>query len=551
MLQVFGDQPWRIVACDALAIVRGLAATAALLWAARVARGPAQRLDPGWNLLAAGAIAWTLADIIWLWLAIAGAQPWGSLADIFFLLVYPLFLGGVLLLPRQRHRGGGRTAAVLDLFAILVAAGAWTWQIAMAPNLAAGGAIDLSTVVTLAYPVGDVLLLWAALDLLLRGRLDAPRGVAGLLAAGAAVLIATDLVYAVQVAHGSYANGNALGIAWALAIVLVALAGVRRACAGAAVPRAPDPPPMASPLLAAIALAATWALLVTRPGETVPAAAAGVALALLLLRQYAVMRANQRLERSLAEANAGLEQRVRERTAELADTQRRLHEAERHEAVGRVAAAVAHDFNNVLAAVAGHAELARLRSPPEAAAHLDGILDATSRAGEVARRLIATARPHPVALASVDVVGLVREVAAAVQPMLPPGIRLTCSLPEGPLAVPADPGQLHQVLLNLVLNARDAMPDGGELRISTAASEGWVRLEVSDTGIGMDARVQARLFEPCFTTKPKGIGNGLGLASVHAIVRRHGGTVSVASAPGSGSTFMVALPTGAPRHGSR
>jgi signal transduction histidine kinase len=542
-LQPFSGAPWHTIACDIVGLLRALFSFAALAWAARVQRG---RSLPWW-LLAAGAAAWCVADAIWLILAVLGTQPWGSAADIFFLLFYPLALAGALALPRQQPRAGGAWAIVLDIGVIVTASAAAMWVLLINPTMAASPAAAsvFSQVIALAYPVGDLLLLWLALDLLFRGQVRTAAGISVLLACGAATLIATDLVYAVQVLHGTYVRGNSLGILWSLGLVLIGMAGARQATVVTKPPVVTHMPRMASAVLAAVALITTWALLVANPADPVARVAAGFSVVLVLLRQLHALASNRRLEADLQRINSELEERVRERSSQLAQAQQRLAEAERLEAVGRVAGAVAHDFNNILTAVSGHTELARQRSvEPVVHEHLDQVLQAVQRAVDLGRRLVATSRPAEARRQVIDLVPIASEVAGQLGAAMPQGVEMAVIAPSGPVLVLADGTQLHQVLMNLCVNARDAMPAGGRLSITIAPLTGWVEMSVSDTGMGMTESVRARLFEPYFTTKADGRGNGLGLATVHAIVRQHGGSIEVETSPGRGSVFRVRLPAG-------
>jgi CheY-like chemotaxis protein len=226
------------------------------------------------------------------------------------------------------------------------------------------------------------------------------------------------------------------------------------------------------------------------------------------------------------------------------------------EAVGRLAGGIAHDFSNLLAVVLGWSDML-VRDLPAGDARLresaDGIIEAAHRAVGVTRQLLTLSRKkllRPEVLAPNKVVqDLNRLLARAIGER----IELTTSLQEGLWPVVADADQLAQVLLNLAVNARDAMPDGGPLSIATAnvelgeaasdlglAAGRYVALVVKDSGIGMAEEVRSRLFEPFFTTKEH--GTGLGLATVYGIVRQGGGAIRVESAPGAGATFTVFLP---------
>jgi PAS domain S-box-containing protein len=249
--------------------------------------------------------------------------------------------------------------------------------------------------------------------------------------------------------------------------------------------------------------------------------------------------------------------------AERARLETELRGAQKMEAIGRLAGGVAHDFNNLLTVVTTNVALAILDTPAGDPRRtlLAEIDEAAQRAASLTRQLLAFGRrqilnPRPIALA-----GLVREMERMLSRILGEDIELALDLdPELP-AVHADPAQLEQVLVNLVVNARDAMPGGGRITVSTRVQEvgagsgaaalppgRYAVLAVRDTGAGMDAETLGHVFEPFFTTKAEGQGTGLGLSTVYGIARQHGGTVDVESRPGGGSTFRVWLPVtrGAP-----
>jgi PAS domain S-box-containing protein len=233
-----------------------------------------------------------------------------------------------------------------------------------------------------------------------------------------------------------------------------------------------------------------------------------------------------------------------------------LRQVQKMEAVGQLAGGVAHDFNNVLTVILGNLETLRRGSGGDRDAILADTERAARRAADLTGQLLRFARRQPLRPAAVDVNELVRDGVDLFRRMTDP--RVTIEFAPGPDVRPAtaDPDQVRQVLMNLCLNARDAMPDGGALRVGTADTAGlpaeaqveevrgggYVRLSVSDTGVGMTPDVQAHIFEPFFTTKEPGKGTGLGLAVVYGIVRQHGGWVTCASEPGRGTRFDVYLP---------
>ena len=237
----------------------------------------------------------------------------------------------------------------------------------------------------------------------------------------------------------------------------------------------------------------------------------------------------------------------------------RLQISQKLEALGRLAGGIAHDFNNIITAIVGNADLARsqLDDPAWVEDCLDQIRGAAEQAASLTRSLLGFARQQVVRPEVVEVNRLVVEVQRLLRRVLGDDIELLLELGADAGAVRIDPGQLTQIVLNLAVNARDAMPSGGDLTIRTAsvvlddaATRGlpelvdgdYVILEVRDSGVGMSPDVVARVFEPFFTTKGDERGSGLGLATVYGIVRQAGGAISVDSAPGAGSTFTIHLP---------
>jgi PAS domain S-box-containing protein len=232
-----------------------------------------------------------------------------------------------------------------------------------------------------------------------------------------------------------------------------------------------------------------------------------------------------------------------------------LRQAQRLEAIGQLAGGIAHDFNNLLTAISGFTAFALdgLDSGNVEGARADvaEIGRAADRATTLTQQLLAFSRGQQGLAESVDLNALVLEMGAMFGRLIGEHIEVTLDLEESLPEVEVDPGHIQQVVANLIINARDAMPSGGRLTVSTRLvpheGEQHVELAVSDTGHGMDEETRDRIFEPFFTTKPVGEGTGLGLSSVYGIVRQAGGGVVVETEPGAGSTFRVLLP---PRNGA-
>jgi len=250
--------------------------------------------------------------------------------------------------------------------------------------------------------------------------------------------------------------------------------------------------------------------------------------------------------------------RFRESLENLERAQQQLLQARKLEAIGRLAGGVAHDFNNLLTVIKSHVEFLREKFNPgtEELEDVEAIGEAADRATRITRQLLAFGRRnegHPEAL---DVNRVATDLTRGIGRLV--GEHVTIELALDPLVgrVRADRGQLEQVLLNLLVNARDAMPEGGKVTLNTRqvteddlretdlsrAPGHFIALVVSDNGCGMDEATRARLFEPFFTTKAPGQGTGLGLATVYGIVEKHGGHITVNTKPGEGTTFVILLP---------
>jgi signal transduction histidine kinase len=219
-----------------------------------------------------------------------------------------------------------------------------------------------------------------------------------------------------------------------------------------------------------------------------------------------------------------------------------LWQARQMEAVGRLAGGVAHDLNNYLTAIVGYAEFVREKLPPEERADADELLAATDRVGELVRRLLTFSRPRDLPDAGgVDGGEVLRGIEGIVRALAGDGVQVEIEVAPGLRPVAVERDQLERVVVNLAVNARDAMPRGGTLSLGVRPEDGGLRLEVADTGVGMDEATRARALEPFFTTKGSR-GTGLGLATVYGIVNRHGGRLQLESAPGAGTRAVVWLP---------
>jgi signal transduction histidine kinase/CheY-like chemotaxis protein/predicted hydrocarbon binding protein len=275
----------------------------------------------------------------------------------------------------------------------------------------------------------------------------------------------------------------------------------------------------------------------------------------------------KRMEDELRRARDELEARVAQRTSELRvqmqereRVERQLRQSHKLEAVGRLAGGIAHDFNNLMAVVLGNGSVlrARLAADDPNAQLVDDVIAAAQRAAGLTKQLLAFGRTQAQKRERIDLRDLVAETSRMLSPILGEEIELSLDMRDEPACIEADRTQIDQVIVNLALNARDAMPDGGTLviavdRVHVDQSRGqelqvesgpYVRLTVRDQGVGMDDETVQHIFDPFFTTKEAG-GNGMGLSTVYGVVRQSGGGIAVQTTRGSGTTFEVFLPEAA------
>jgi signal transduction histidine kinase/ActR/RegA family two-component response regulator len=249
------------------------------------------------------------------------------------------------------------------------------------------------------------------------------------------------------------------------------------------------------------------------------------------------------MQREIGRSSVALDnarQRLRDANDERARLEVEVRQSQKMDAVGQLAGGVAHDFNNILTAIIGYADIAVMRN--KGGEEIAEIRRAADRAANLTQQLLAFSRRQMVQPKPVDLNEVVVATARMLERLIGDNVKLTLDLHDGPVVTEIDAGQLDQILVNLAVNGRDAMPSGGDLVLSTRVDGDSVQLGVRDTGLGMDAETRLKIFDPFFTTKEPGRGTGLGLSTVYGIVQQAGGLIDVDSTPGHGTTFHILLP---------
>jgi signal transduction histidine kinase len=501
----------------------------------------------GWRLLGAawGALAASQASSALAFTGVGSPAAAIGLAQLLAHAFYPLAFAGFLALAALPRDGARLGRLLLDVALTLVAVHAIAWHLVLR-HLAGRDGTGLHLPVLSADYVASLAVLLAALVALHR-RPGEPAGAGLRLAVLGQFLLTLAALASVQAAlapgpgtaalrYGSFAAAAALTASGAL------LPARRRSVLRE------GPGELAATLLGDLPSVGLLAVAVPLAAEALRSDSLEGPLAGLALGAAALA--------ALAALRTGLARRALEvELATRAEKEDRLREGQRLEALGHMAAAVAHDFNNLLAALQAAASELERHSPgsPE----LADIQACADRGAALCRQLVGLARRSPPAPREMDVRSVPEALARIVRRLLPPEVLLSVEVPPVPVPAVADPAQLEVALLNLAVNARDAMPDGGRLEIAVDLVEGgspsgrpggaappgrWARLSVRDTGTGMDAETLARAGEPFFTTKGEGKGTGLGLSTVDAIAHALGGRMVVESAPGKGTRVALLLP---------
>jgi signal transduction histidine kinase/CheY-like chemotaxis protein len=511
-------------------------------------------------LTAVGDVAWWYVDIV------QGRDAVNSWANGIYLASYAVMLAALVSMPRGRRAKLEWWKFALDAATVLLGGAIVIGVVVLWPRTSAhpgGGTLSIE----LAYPLADLLMLLGITTVALRptGRPPAPLI---LLLVSQLACITSDVLYTIVFLAGTGPDVPSTPV-WSTG--LLAASYVLLIASGEWYRRAPAPEPgLTDPAapgvdgtiesmhpispLPYIAAAGAAALLVFLAWQSWPAPLSVLVIAAVpvfaLIAIRGVLSSHQNVALLTENAARSAESRIR------SQLHGQLVHAQRMEAVGQLAGGVAHDFNNILTAISGNAELAMGSLPPDAAARddLDEIRAGVTRAATLTRQLLAFSRRQTLHPRVVDL----NAVVAGCEPMLGrligEHIRLETHLARNISPILADPGQIEQVLVNLVVNSRDAMPGGGRVQIETTevviavpdpirwpglSPARYVRLAVRDTGSGMDRDTRKRAFEPFFTTKAQGKGTGLGLATVYGIITQSEGSIFIDSEPGIGTTVAA------------
>ncbi len=668
-------------------LVQPLVSLGMTILAFRASRQPALDIKTrrAWTILALAFFVYFAANVTWFYYeTFSGGDMSVTWADPIYLAYYPIALVGLLTYPLARS-GRSRLTFALDAGTVMVGASMVIWYLILRPVAFAEHTSSLETVVAVSFPLGNAVLLFGVVALLLRRLGRTLRGPLIILMLAILLDAVADFGYSYLTLQSNYEGGNWPDCFYAFSFFLMALSGqIQSWRAKRLIPSVTPPTTHTSPFpwLPYVAVGLAYSLLLVvgydhtyHGGNDGPIIwlilGAFVITGMVVVRQVIALRENSELlsERAMraTEARFGslveessdvisiiesngrvvyespslervfgysvaelmgrnltgfvhledraeviglvarlcgkpgmrgqIELRLRhkeghyldveavmtnlledpnikgivinsrnlverkEAEAALYEKEEQLRQSQKMEAVGQLAGGVAHDFNNLLAVIIGYSDLLLTRKSAalneEAQLKIEQINKAAHRAAALTRQLLAFSRKQVLQPKLLDMNTVVGDMDKMLKRLIGEDIEMRTNFDPGLAVVKADPGQIEQVLLNLVVNARDAMPKGGKLTIETAnvmldkhyaqthraVYPGlYVMLAVSDTGVGMNQEVKARIFEPFFTTKEKDKGTGLGLSTVYGIVNQSGGTIWVYSEPGKGTTFKVYLP---------
>ena len=522
---------------------------ALLLYQAAQATRDAE-ISRGWRLLFWGQLFGIVGNVTWVYTDATG----GAIPDWFYVAWttphYLLQLGGLLLMMQARHAMRERANDWVDAAVMVVAGAVVAWYF-LGRRVAYEEIRDPTSSTLFFFTMAsNVAVTFFALAVWLRHPPGLSRPAMARITLALALFAVADILFEQVEFSNSYVPGSWLDLLYAGSVLVFALGAdwQRRHPGGNA--HAPTPRSGSDIIpLVAMGTALIPMLLQAITADFRGNAVAGTMVGFVMLSVLILVR--QRFARTeidgLITARIGLEQQ--------------LWQAQKMEAVGRLAGGIAHDFNNILAAISSHAQLLRTSTIAYDSNDLEEIEFATQRAAALTRRLLAFSRSSTPDVRAVSVADTVRSMEPMIRRLLVSDVTLSLDIGDDNAWVTLGDGQLEQILLNLAINSRDAMPAGGRLQIATrlvtvgrsdafslrgVPNGRWASLEVLDDGEGMDQSTRARLFEPFFTTKPRERGTGLGLATVSGIVVASGGYILVDTDVGAGTAMTVLLPLADP-----
>ena len=517
-----------------------------LAWRRSAGPSPAQTT---WRWFAAGFLSQTLCQLLPVGTALVAHRvpPFPSVADAFALLALVAFIAGLLAWPDAAQSGSQRLRLGLDGSGAGLGVLFLGWALALEPFFRPLEISRLVKAATLLFLLGNAIIL-GLVFYLARGRWGRLRGPLGWVGLGFLLSVAQSLGQVPLSLRRAYYLGHPIDllvVAAGAALLLAALDPLEPSVTVEAAEGSPEG--SAGPLLPVLVCMPVGALLlVVAPARwDRPLIAVGlVMVGLVLMRMYLALRDLQTLSREL-------DARVQSRTRDLERAQGLIVRTERMNALASIGAGLAHDLKNHLGVMKNYALLLdqdlQQGRPPQPA-DLEAIRMAADQAGFLANQLMAFGREEEADPGGAfDLEDRLQQLLPLLQAALPAYVALEGRVPGGALVLPGDPSRFDQILVNLVLNARDAIHASGRILVEAQActlgnGRPGALLLVSDSGSGMPEDVQARIFEPFFTTKPAGSGTGLGLASVRTQLDQMGGEIEVHSVVGKGTTFLVRLP---------
>jgi signal transduction histidine kinase len=535
-------------------ILTGLKFSAGFLAFARARRDNVH--THAWRWFGAAFMLSGFGTVIWVVLqsGFGISLPFPSWADAALLCIIPTSAMALLSWPLAPEHARGRLRTALDGLVIACSVFFISWALILAPIFHAAHLSLMGKIVGLTYPMGLCVVLTILVFIGARNPSDF-KGPFAFIGASILGLTIINLAFALLMLEGRYYTGHFLDLFW---IPVFGLGGLAALCPHRTQSMLPlakreqSPAwssflPLALPYFPGVASLIAVLFIFHRRPERMDLVLlwTGLILMLALLgRQVLAML-------DIHDLSVTLDQKVRRRTERLKQLQDELSRAKRMQSLADMSAGVAHDFNNLIQLIQHGADQLELRlqtATADVIKHIAAIQSASDRAADMTRKLLASGRQQPMNIQTLHLNPLIVKLQNVLEEMLPENIVMKLKLSAEPLELESDPIQIEQVLLNLVSNARDAMPNGGAIKISTWLEDSgetlglFACIEVADNGSGIPPEVIDRVFEPFFTTKELGRGTGLGLSTVWGIVTQSGGNIDLKSELGKGSTFTVKLP---------